>query len=63
MSAVNALGATVTTILTTHKHWDHASGNTAMGKLLPDVPVLGGAIDKVRERDMDESNKEMMTKH
>ena len=37
----------MTMVLTTHKHWDHAGGNTAMHKALPDVPILGGAVDQV----------------
>lgn len=93
LAAADALGATITVVLTTHKHWcvracvpagtqscvhthaeprarlplirpmpcdddnanepptpcrDHAGGNNALKKRLPDVPVLGGAIDQAR---------------
>ena len=42
---------TITHILTTHKHWDHAGGNNRMLLALndwnKDVVVVGGAVDKV----------------
>lgn len=47
LAAASKAGALITHILTTHKHWDHAGGNSEMRKLLPDVPVLGGAGDGV----------------
>jgi len=33
MAAVKAAGCTLTHILTTHDHWDHAGGNETMVKL------------------------------
>lgn len=32
----------LTAILTTHHHWDHASGNNKLVKLLPNLKVYGG---------------------
>lgn len=37
-----------TAILTTHKHWDHAAGNSQLAKLFPSVAVYGGHLDRVR---------------
>ncbi len=39
--------AKLTTILTTHKHWDHAGGNKEMLTLLPGLKVVGSDIDAV----------------
>ena len=47
LSAASAAGVTVTTVLTTHKHADHAGGNSAMRRALPEVEVIGSAIDSV----------------
>lgn len=47
LGAVKALGVRVTTVLTTHKHWDHAGGNAAVAKALPGIEVVGGEIDNV----------------
>ena len=47
LSAASAAGVAVTKVLTTHKHADHAGGNSAMRKALPEVEVLGSAIDNV----------------
>eukprot|EP00898_Chlorokybus_atmophyticus_P002262 jgi/Chlat1/3036/Chrsp206S03284 len=38
----NALGAKLTTVLTTHFHWDHAGGNYELATRLPGVTVIGG---------------------
>jgi len=35
------------TILTTHKHWDHAGGNLELVKHFPSVQVVGGRGDDV----------------
>ena len=40
-------GLTVTHVLTTHKHWDHAQGNTDITRHFPHVQVVGGEIDQV----------------
>lgn len=34
--------ATITHVLTTHHHGDHAGGNEAISKMIKDVKVLGG---------------------
>lgn len=47
MAAAAKAGVTITHVLTTHKHWDHAGGNAEMHKWLPNMPVLGGAVDDV----------------
>uniref|UniRef100_A0A3B4BAB1 Metallo-beta-lactamase domain-containing protein n=1 Tax=Periophthalmus magnuspinnatus TaxID=409849 RepID=A0A3B4BAB1_9GOBI len=35
-------GLSLTAILTTHHHWDHARGNEALVKEIPDLKVYGG---------------------
>merc|ERR1712181_90945 len=35
-------GVTLTTLLTTHHHWDHAGGNADLIKKMPGLVVLGG---------------------
>lgn len=47
LAAASEAGVTVTTVLTTHKHWDHAGGNNAFHTQCPNVPIYGGAIDAV----------------
>lgn len=47
LAAASAAGVTITTVLTTHKHWDHAGGNNAFHTQCPDVPIYGGAVDAV----------------
>lgn len=46
-AAIDAVGATLsgelTTILTTHKHWDHAGGNADLARHYPDISVYGPA--------------------
>uniref|UniRef100_A0AAQ5YLV2 Hydroxyacylglutathione hydrolase, mitochondrial n=1 Tax=Amphiprion ocellaris TaxID=80972 RepID=A0AAQ5YLV2_AMPOC len=42
VEAVRKHGVKLTTILTTHHHWDHASGNEKMVKLMPGLRVYGG---------------------
>lgn len=38
-------GVAITAVLTTHKHWDHASGNAEMAANLPGAPIYGSAVD------------------
>jgi hydroxyacylglutathione hydrolase len=38
---------TLSYILTTHKHWDHAGGNVALKQKFPDVVVVGSELDRV----------------
>lgn len=42
IGAAAAAGVTITHILTTHHHFDHAGGNADMCKQLPSIQVLGG---------------------
>ena len=37
----------LTTVLTTHHHWDHAGGNNAVKDAVPSVEIVGGEIDNV----------------
>lgn len=41
-------GAAIKLVLTTHHHWDHASGNDKIKQLVPGIKVYGGSIDNVR---------------
>lgn len=40
-------GARVRTVLTTHRHADHAGGNLKLLQFLPDLAVVGGAGEDV----------------
>jgi len=42
MRAVEEEGVELTTVLTTHHHWDHAGGNKEIVKRMPGLNVLGG---------------------
>lgn len=42
VAAVKEEGVTLTTLLTTHHHWDHAGGNADLIKKMPGLVVLGG---------------------
>eukprot|EP00898_Chlorokybus_atmophyticus_P006130 jgi/Chlat1/6518/Chrsp45S05996 len=46
-AAAQKEGVTITHVLTTHRHHDHAGGNTAMASLVPGVEVVGGVRDGV----------------
>lgn len=41
VEAVRKHGVKLTTVLTTHHHWDHAGGNEKMVKLMPGLKVYG----------------------
>ncbi|XP_069426805.1 hydroxyacylglutathione hydrolase-like protein isoform X2 [Ovis canadensis] len=41
LEIVGREGASLTTVLTTHHHWDHARGNAELARLLPGLVVLG----------------------
>lgn len=52
LARANDLGVKITSILTTHSHWDHAGGNVAMKEIIEQqdgrvVPVIGGQGDGV----------------
>ena len=40
--AVAEEGVTLTTVLTTHHHWDHAGGNKELVTKLPGLAVIAG---------------------
>ncbi len=42
MDAVKEENCKLTTVLTTHHHWDHAGGNADLVKLCPELIVVGG---------------------
>ena len=42
MNAIKEENLSLTTVLTTHHHWDHAGGNEQIFKLLPSLIVVGG---------------------
>ncbi|XP_044928124.1 hydroxyacylglutathione hydrolase, mitochondrial isoform X2 [Mustela putorius furo] len=42
VETVKKLGVKLTTVLTTHHHWDHAGGNEKLVKLAPGLKVCGG---------------------
>ncbi|CAL8264975.1 hydroxyacylglutathione hydrolase, mitochondrial [Gadus morhua] len=42
IEAVRKHGVRLTTVLTTHHHWDHAGGNEKMVRLMPGLKVYGG---------------------
>jgi len=46
LAAAQKAGVTITTILTTHHHGDHAGGNELMCKLVPGLTVVG-ADDRI----------------
>ena len=45
LAAAQKLGVNITTVLTTHNHWDHAGGNSKMLSLVPGLVVCGGRGD------------------
>lgn len=45
LNLASELGATVTTSLTTHHHWDHAGGNEELASLVPGVDIIGSAYE------------------
>lgn len=42
LAAVKEEGVKLTTVLTTHHHWDHAGGNEELVKKVPGLTVFGG---------------------
>ena len=48
VEAAAKLGVTITHVLTTHHHFDHAGGNEKMKELIPGIEVVGGATDRVK---------------
>ncbi|KAK9841045.1 hypothetical protein WJX81_007434 [Elliptochloris bilobata] len=48
LDAARQEGLELSTVLTTHKHWDHAGGNEKMKQLCPGITVIGGINDHVQ---------------
>jgi len=42
VAAVKEQNVNLTTVLTTHHHWDHAGGNKQLKQMMPDLLVYGG---------------------
>jgi len=47
LRAVQAEGLTLTGVLTTHGHWDHAGGNEQIREKFPSIKIYGSAVDQV----------------
>lgn len=47
LSTVKQHNVNLTTVLTTHHHWDHAGGNNTIKDAVPNVEIIGGKIDNV----------------
>eukprot|EP00462_Mataza_sp_D1_P016737 CAMPEP_0175159600 /NCGR_PEP_ID=MMETSP0087-20121206/23514_1 /TAXON_ID=136419 /ORGANISM="Unknown Unknown, Strain D1" /LENGTH=260 /DNA_ID=CAMNT_0016447671 /DNA_START=18 /DNA_END=796 /DNA_ORIENTATION=+ len=45
LAAAKKAGVTISTVLTTHSHWDHAGGNNKLKQLVKGVEVVGGVGD------------------
>ena len=52
LDAVAKEDVNLTTVLTTHHHWDHAGGNTKLLQLRPDLHVVGGddRIEQLKQK-------------
>jgi hydroxyacylglutathione hydrolase len=48
LEAAKKEGVTIDTVLTTHKHWDHAGGNDKIKKLVSGIEVIGGKNENVQ---------------
>ncbi|CAN0499790.1 unnamed protein product, partial [Ectocarpus sp. 8 AP-2014] len=46
IAAAQARGVEISTLLCTHKHWDHSGGNEAMKKLIPGLEVVSSAYEE-----------------
>lgn len=47
IAALNQHGLRATTVLTTHKHEDHAGGNEQMAKLVPGIEIVGAKMELI----------------
>ncbi|CAM9102292.1 unnamed protein product [Scytosiphon promiscuus] len=45
IAAAKARGVEISTLLCTHKHWDHSGGNEAMKKMIPGLEVVSSAYE------------------
>lgn len=48
MKAASDEGVIISKVLTTHKHHDHAGGNTAIAGKIPGLEIVGGQKDRVQ---------------
>lgn len=48
LKAAAEQGVTISKVLTTHKHHDHAGGNNAMASEIPGLEIVGGEKDRVQ---------------
>ena len=48
MAAAERLNVSLTHVLTTHHHYDHAGGNEQMKQLVSGIQVVGGARDSIK---------------
>jgi len=46
-AAIQSENLTLSGILTTHTHWDHAGGNEELKRLFPNIRVYGSTIDSI----------------
>eukprot|EP00730_Choanoeca_flexa_P017382 TRINITY_DN8363_c0_g1_i2.p1 TRINITY_DN8363_c0_g1~~TRINITY_DN8363_c0_g1_i2.p1 ORF type:complete len:260 (+),score=53.73 TRINITY_DN8363_c0_g1_i2:136-915(+) len=57
LAAAQQHGVSISAVLTTHSHWDHAGGNNKFKQLMPSVTIYGGKGDNAEgtEVEVDES--------
>lgn len=48
LKAASEQGVTISKVLTTHKHHDHAGGNNAMASEIAGLEIVGGEKDRVQ---------------
>ena len=48
LKAAKEEGVSISKVLTTHKHNDHAGGNSAIAKSIPGLEIVGGEKDRVQ---------------
>ncbi|KAK9186812.1 hypothetical protein WN944_018201 [Citrus x changshan-huyou] len=48
IEAAKQHGVNLSTVLTTHHHWDHAGGNEKIKEMVPGIKVYGGSLDNVK---------------
>lgn len=48
LKAASDEGVSISQVLTTHKHMDHAGGNRAIAGKIPGINIIGGAKDRVQ---------------
>ncbi|KAK9916356.1 hypothetical protein WJX75_001731 [Coccomyxa subellipsoidea] len=58
IEAAKQEGLKISTVLTTHHHWDHAGGNEEISKLIPGIEIFGGEHDNVSAATRQVANNE-----